>query len=85
MAIDKVGIVTYFVEIKTTGTICSALACILYLVNCREINDTDIEEDIREAFRVFDKEGNGFITVPGWFIFGNLTSNFHIVYSNLKY
>ena len=58
----------------------TALACILYLVNCREINDTDIEEDIREAFRVFDKEGNGFISVPGWFIFENLTYNFHKVY-----
>ena len=27
--------------------------------------DGDIEEEIREAFRVFDREGNGFITVPG--------------------
>ena len=30
----------------------------------REIHDNDIEEDIREAFRVFDREGHGFITVP---------------------
>ena len=28
---------------------------------CREFHDSDIEEEIREAFRVFDKEGNGFI------------------------
>merc|ERR1719347_2390605 len=30
----------------------------------REIHDADIEEEIREAFRVFDKEGHGFISVP---------------------
>ncbi|XP_023333074.1 neo-calmodulin [Eurytemora carolleeae] len=29
----------------------------------REVHDADVEEEIREAFRVFDKEGNGFITV----------------------
>jgi len=28
----------------------------------REFNDGDVEEEIREAFRVFDKEGNGFIS-----------------------
>merc|ERR1719222_1094823 len=27
----------------------------------REIHDTDIEEEIREAFRVFDREGHGFL------------------------
>ena len=31
---------------------------------CREFKDEDIEEEIREAFRVFDKDGNGFITTP---------------------
>ena len=30
----------------------------------REIHDNDIEEEIREAFRVFDREGHGFIPVP---------------------
>merc|ERR1712066_1026911 len=30
----------------------------------KEIHDNEIEEDIREAFRVFDREGHGFITVP---------------------
>ena len=30
-----------------------------------EIHDNDIEEEIREAFRVFDREGHGFIKVPG--------------------
>merc|ERR550534_2333441 len=30
----------------------------------REIHDSDIEEEIREAFRVFDKDGHGFIPVP---------------------
>ncbi|CAH2224281.1 calmodulin [Pelobates cultripes] len=28
----------------------------------RKMKDTDTEEEIREAFRVFDKEGNGFIS-----------------------
>ena len=27
----------------------------------------DIEEEIREAFRCFDKKGHGFISVPGWY------------------
>ena len=27
--------------------------------------ESDVEEEIREAFRVFDKEGNGFISTPG--------------------
>ena len=29
----------------------------------RKLKDTESKEEIREAFRVFDKEGNGFITV----------------------
>ena len=28
----------------------------------RKMKDTDTEEEIREAFRVFDKDGNGFIS-----------------------
>jgi len=28
----------------------------------RKMHDTDTEEEIREAFRVFDKDGNGFIS-----------------------
>ena len=35
----------------------------------REIQDTEIEDEIREAFRVFDKEGHGFICAPGNFAF----------------
>ncbi len=27
----------------------------------RKMKDTDSEEEIREAFRVFDRDGNGFI------------------------
>ena len=27
----------------------------------RKMKDTDSEEEIKEAFRVFDKDGNGFI------------------------
>uniref|UniRef100_A0A7S2PNU8 Calmodulin n=1 Tax=Leptocylindrus danicus TaxID=163516 RepID=A0A7S2PNU8_9STRA len=29
---------------------------------CRKMKDTDTEEEIKEAFRVFDKDGNGFIS-----------------------
>jgi calmodulin len=28
----------------------------------RKMQDTDTEEEIREAFKVFDKDGNGFIS-----------------------
>jgi calmodulin len=28
----------------------------------RKLRDTDSEEEIRDAFRVFDKDGNGFIS-----------------------
>ena len=28
----------------------------------KKIKDVDNEEELREAFRIFDKEGNGFIT-----------------------
>jgi Ca2+-binding EF-hand superfamily protein len=28
----------------------------------RKIRDTDSEEEIREAFKVFDKDGNGYIS-----------------------
>ena len=34
----------------------------LDLIDSSEFKDGDIENEIREAFRVFDKEGNGFIT-----------------------
>ena len=27
--------------------------------------ESDVEEEIRDAFRVFDKEGNGFISTSG--------------------
>ena len=28
----------------------------------RKMKDTDSEEELKEAFRVFDKDGNGFIS-----------------------
>jgi len=28
----------------------------------RKMRDTDSEEEIKEAFKVFDKDGNGFIS-----------------------
>jgi calmodulin len=40
--------------------------CLLYLkeflsLMARKMKSSDSEEDIREAFKVFDKDGNGFI------------------------
>ena len=32
------------------------------LVLCSKMKDTDSEEEILEAFKVFDKDGNGFIS-----------------------
>ena len=38
----------------------------LHLINfTRDFNDGDIEDEIREALRMFDKDGNGFITSVG--------------------
>ena len=31
----------------------------------RKMKDTDSEEEIKEAFRVFDKDGNGYISAAG--------------------
>ena len=31
----------------------------------RDIHDDEIEDEIREAFRCFDKDGHGFIPVTG--------------------
>jgi hypothetical protein len=31
----------------------------------REFKDSEIEDEIREAFKVFDKEGNGFVKTAG--------------------
>ena len=31
----------------------------------RKMKDTDSEEEIREEFRVFDKDGNGYISAAG--------------------
>ena len=30
----------------------------------RKVNNIDTEEDIKEAFKVFDRDGNGFISAP---------------------
>ena len=38
---------------------------------CREFNDSEIEDEIREAFRVFDKDGNGFISTGGALLLHN--------------
>ena len=34
----------------------------------RDINDDDLENDIREAFRCFDKDALGYIPVPSGII-----------------
>lgn len=33
------------------------------LMMARKMKDTDSEEELREAFRVFDKDGNGYRTL----------------------
>lgn len=39
----------------------------------RKMKDIDSEEEIREVFRVFDKDGNGFISVVElWYVMINL-------------
>lgn len=50
-------------EIDQDGNGCITFNEFVWLMT-REIHDGDIEEEIREAFRVFDKEGHGFIPVP---------------------
>ena len=37
----------------------------LFFFNKRDIHDDEIEDDIREAFRCFDKDGHGFIPIAG--------------------
>ena len=39
----------------------------------RKMKDTDSEEEIREAFRVFDKDGNGFISAAESVSYTHLT------------
>merc|ERR1711892_24822 len=50
-------------EIDQDGNGCITFNEFVWLMT-REIHDGEIEEEIREAFRVFDREGHGFITVP---------------------
>ena len=47
----------------------SLISIFLVIIIIREIQDTEIEDEIREAFRVFDKEGHGFICAPGVFLY----------------
>ena len=51
--------------------------------NGRALQDSDSEEELREAFTVFDKDGNGFISAAEvrigrlvWFAGGVCTPNF---------
>ncbi len=54
-------------EIDQDGNGCISFNEFVYLMTKNVHEDGDIEEEIREAFRVFDREGNGFITVPDLF------------------
>ena len=47
------------VDAKGNGTIDFHEFCTLM---ARKMKDTDSEEELKEAFRVFDKDGNGFIS-----------------------
>ena len=40
----------------------------------RKMKDTDSEEEIREAFRVFDKDGNGYIRCVRFSVHGFTTT-----------
>ena len=48
-------------EIESNGSNSIDFAEFLSLM-AKKIKDIDTEEEIREAFKVFDKEGNGFIS-----------------------
>ena len=37
----------------------------IYYYLARDFNDSDIEDEIKDAFRMFDKDGNGFISSIG--------------------
>ena len=51
-------------EIDQDGNGCITFNEFVALMTKNVQDDGDIEEEIREAFRVFDREGHGFITVP---------------------
>lgn len=51
-------------EIDQDGNGCITFNEFVALMTKNVHDDGDIEEEIREAFRVFDREGHGFITVP---------------------
>ena len=51
-------------EIDQDGNGCISFNEFVYLMTKNVHEDGDIEEEIREAFRVFDREGHGYIPVP---------------------
>ncbi|XP_035697898.1 calmodulin-A-like isoform X2 [Branchiostoma floridae] len=51
-------------EVDTDGTGTIYFSEFLALVTRPMDTDQELENELREAFRVFDKEGNGFISVP---------------------
>ena len=62
--IDLIYFQEMIAEIDQDGNGCISFNEFLYLMTKNVHEDGDIEEEIREAFRVFDREGHGFITVP---------------------
>jgi len=60
MASRRTGLMAvYYFAIEGNGTIDFPE---FLTMMARKMKDTDSEEEIREAFRVFDKDGNGFIS-----------------------
>ena len=47
----------------TRSTKCFSIFAFFLLF--RELHDDEIEDEIREAFRCFDRDGHGFIPVSG--------------------
>jgi len=54
-----IGCLRYYLATEGNGTIDFPE---FLTMMARKMKDTDSEEEIREAFRVFDKDGNGFIS-----------------------
>jgi calmodulin len=48
---------------RSPSSLCSLLFSLFSLSSTpQQMKDTDSEEELREAFKVFDKDGNGFIS-----------------------
>ncbi|POW02513.1 hypothetical protein PSTT_11748 [Puccinia striiformis] len=59
MMARKMFVILHVSQIKTLLALAGCIEALPLLLNRK---DTDSEEEIREAFKVFDKDGNGFIS-----------------------